>query len=742
MDLGNRTYTVDALGEVIGYTDAKSQSFSMQYDLLSRLTKRTEPDLTTTWVWGATPANYNVGKLQSESSVSSAGTYSETYGYDTVGRLHSQAIQRPVQGTATFYYNYQSYTGFLDSMQYPVSTGSKPLQLQYAYPYGVLNSIRDYNAQANYFWVADTTNPRGQITQETTADLSTDPQIVTNHTYDAVTGWLSANLTGVGGGSALQNESYLYDYVGNVTQRQNNNVGLTEGFFYDNVYRLDHSMLGATKNLQMGYDAMGNITSRSDIAGGATWTYDSTRKHQVTQAGSSSFTYTYDANGNAKTRNGTTLIWTTYNYPSYVATATESANFDYGPDRQRWRMTYDSGAGMETTYYATPLFEEVATSAGTDYRHYIYAGGKPVVVVSRTSAGAINTRSLLTDHQGSISAVITDSTGGFYAKESFTAYGTRRVADTWSGTPSTQDRTAMDGVTREGYTFQTVLGAMGLNHMNGRVQDAVTGRFLSADPNIPGARNTQSYNRYSYVNNNPLTLIDPTGFKDCIETEAGGCVELFVESSRGHGGGPGSAPYAPGGGHSGGGDGGNPDELAPIVVTAQRQQSVQECLDSIVNGNETSEADAAGNAASAASATADRSAEVMDESLADSLRVGRPLASTTATLDPMIFRGVQYSNVYAWRAGQAVNSLLLSGSARVLGGAGTVIDGYSAVQNFSNGNTSEGALDLTSVGAGTAMFISFSATAPVAIPTLVFVKTLPANIRANAILTCHEIAGP
>jgi hypothetical protein len=46
----------------------------------------------------------------------------------------------------------------------------------------------------------------------------------------------------------------------------------------------------------------------------------------------------------------------------------------------------------------------------------------------------------------------------------------------------------------------------------------MVGRFLSADPHIPDPTNTQSYNRYSYVNNNPLTQVDPTGFdsKSCI----------------------------------------------------------------------------------------------------------------------------------------------------------------------------------------------------------------------------------
>jgi hypothetical protein len=48
--------------------------------------------------------------------------------------------------------------------------------------------------------------------------------------------------------------------------------------------------------------------------------------------------------------------------------------------------------------------------------------------------------------------------------------------------------------------------------MNGRVQDAVTGRFLSADPYITEPGNTQGFNRYAYVQNNPLTFTDPSGF--------------------------------------------------------------------------------------------------------------------------------------------------------------------------------------------------------------------------------------
>jgi hypothetical protein len=66
---------------------------------------------------------------------------------------------------------------------------------------------------------------------------------------------------------------------------------------------------------------------------------------------------------------------------------------------------------------------------------------------------------------------------------------------------------------------------MGLNHMNGRVQDATTGRFLSPDPVIQDSSSSQDYNRYTYVMNNPLTYIDPSGFDTtltCPDCAGGG----------------------------------------------------------------------------------------------------------------------------------------------------------------------------------------------------------------------------
>lgn len=48
--------------------------------------------------------------------------------------------------------------------------------------------------------------------------------------------------------------------------------------------------------------------------------------------------------------------------------------------------------------------------------------------------------------------------------------------------------------------------------MGGRIYDPTLGRFLQADPFIQAPKNSQSYNRYSYVLNNPMSYTDPSGY--------------------------------------------------------------------------------------------------------------------------------------------------------------------------------------------------------------------------------------
>src|SRR5690606_11191299 len=69
-----------------------------------------------------------------------------------------------------------------------------------------------------------------------------------------------------------------------------------------------------------------------------------------------------------------------------------------------------------------------------------------------------------------------------------------------------------DAATSKGFSGHEMLDQVGLIHMGGREYDPTIGRFLSDGPVIKGLDNVDSYNRYSYVLNSPLSFTDPSGY--------------------------------------------------------------------------------------------------------------------------------------------------------------------------------------------------------------------------------------
>ncbi len=130
-----------------------------------------------------------------------------------------------------------------------------------------------------------------------------------------------------------------------------------------------------------------------------------------------------------------------------------------------------------------------------------------VAIRETINSGAPTTKYLHQDHLGSTD-VITSSTGQVLERQSFDAFGTRRIASTW-GAPGSLITSLFS---TRGYTSHEQLDNVGLIHMNGRVYDPELGRFLSADPMVQAPGNAQSLNRYSYVFNNPLSYTDPSGY--------------------------------------------------------------------------------------------------------------------------------------------------------------------------------------------------------------------------------------
>ncbi len=134
----------------------------------------------------------------------------------------------------------------------------------------------------------------------------------------------------------------------------------------------------------------------------------------------------------------------------------------------------------------------------------------PIVHIKQTGTNAIDAYHYLhRDYLGSIMA-ITDEVGNIVEQRQFGAWG---VVDKFldsSGNTTFDNNSLLN----RGYTGHEHFFGVALIHMNGRMYDAKLGRFLSPDNFIQDPYNTQNFNRYGYVLNNPLMYSDPSG--ECI----------------------------------------------------------------------------------------------------------------------------------------------------------------------------------------------------------------------------------
>lgn len=510
-DMGNWIYSYNSLGELLSQTDAKNQTVSYTYDGLGRSLSRTEPEGTTSWTWGDSAANNNIGQLL---SVSSPGGYSESYTYDSIGRPNTVSYNLDTSYTVGFNYNNQ---GLLDTLTYPETTGASPLKVQHSYSHGMLTQVSDFDTNTPY-WTLDETDSRGRVIEET---LGNNVQQLTG--YDSLTGLIRARQSGNGGSSAnLQDLEYEWDKNGNLTYRLDHlQNGLTESFTYDELDRLTETRINGILDIELDVDSsIGNINSKTGVGiydyttpqTGCSY-YAHTQPHAVRNAGGIS--YCYDPNGNMTQRGIDTITWTSYNKPKKIDQGSNSSEFFYGADRNRWKqIATNSGSAVETTYYVGGLLEAFTSGGITQYRHMI-AGGSDVSIIHTRYSNSSNTNTYYatSDHLGSASA-ITDQSGALIVKQSFDAFGKRRDVD-WDGPPISVDLSTILNVSPPGYTGHEMLDNVGLIHMNGRVYDPNLARFASADPFVQVPDHSQSLNRFSYVWNNPLRYTDPTGYDLC-----------------------------------------------------------------------------------------------------------------------------------------------------------------------------------------------------------------------------------
>ena len=111
---------------------------------------------------------------------------------------------------------------------------------------------------------------------------------------------------------------------------------------------------------------------------------------------------------------------------------------------------------------------------------------------------------LLTDHLGSVVA-IADASGTLTSQQRYLPFGQLRTD--LSGPRITQ--------TDFGYTGQRDLGnEIGLYDYRARFYDSLLMRFISPDSVTSGV-GSQAYNRFTYVNSNPVNATDPSGHVPC-----------------------------------------------------------------------------------------------------------------------------------------------------------------------------------------------------------------------------------
>ena len=210
-----------------------------------------------------------------------------------------------------------------------------------------------------------------------------------------------------------------------------------------------------------------------------------------------------------------TISYTSFNMPLTVLRSGFSSSWVYDADHNRIKQaTNNAPAGQAPSIYYVnpgnqPFFEKhvgIVGSGLTEYRHFI---GGVAIYTQYSNAATVVTKYLLRDHLGS-TTVVTNSAGGVLERYSYDPFGKTRNLN---GSDAASNVMTMPS-TRRGFTDHEMLPEIGggMIHMNGRIYDPNLGRFMTADPHVQAAGYSQSYNRYTYVFNNPLTGTDPSGF--------------------------------------------------------------------------------------------------------------------------------------------------------------------------------------------------------------------------------------
>jgi RHS repeat-associated protein len=551
-DLGTWNYVFDGFGDLVSQTDANNQQFAMAYDQLGRLLTKQNLGTTATaqWIYDAA-GGAGIGKLAAMVSepdpnlngacglpsgavVSGGNRAVKSYAYTALGDL--QAVAECADGD-TFQTSYEYDTIARQSLiRYPMVNG-KQLAVGYHYTgLGHLQYLSDESSDYGILWQAKAMDPFGNVTDELARN---GVEALENRSPG--NGWLvgSTSTAHSDANTIIQNWTYTFDEVGNLLSRQRADhiadAPFTETFTYDalNRVRVVDTNVGAPINAGLGtetfYDSNGNITQKD----GKTYNYGGCQGpgrsgnglHQVCSIDNGP-TFVYDAAGNLTSTGDRTVVYNAHNKATQVTSTAGTLKFMYGADEARVVQAATTGTTTSRTVYVglggtgKSMYERTTTGTTVQHTNFIYAGsahgGNAFAVRLMANDGSTTaSRYLSFDHLGSTTAVsdekghIAAATGPDTELLGYDSWGARRNPD---GQPASPSDTFPSSAGHRDFTGQETVPSVGLINMNGRMYDPVLARFLSPDPKIQTLSDLQNYNRYSYVLNNPLRYVDPTGY--------------------------------------------------------------------------------------------------------------------------------------------------------------------------------------------------------------------------------------
>ena len=423
------------------------------------------------------------------------------------------------------------------------ATGTGKQTLSFSYDsYGRQSEVR-LNGQLveSYSYTAggdlEATQVYGKFDAGNTADY-----LRTAYTYNSLGLVTKTETQGYGGVSGKKEQIDLtYDNVGNIrTEQTYTNYGtaktVNKAYEYDTVGRLTKSTIDG-KATSYTYDAVGNrLTQTSE---GKTLSYSYNNLNQLTSIKEGNTTvasYTYDANGNQKketrqhvsvTVGGKTQVYnreTDYTYDlrgllTGVSVKTPSANEITG------EVTYDTQTTTNTYNAAGKRLKRVEEDKTT---RFYYMGEALLFTTNQdlvmTSENVLNTGGqIIASKRFAVPGVeVTDPFAGQYYFYQYDVRGSvTDILDKNAGLVKGYDYDEFGNTEEKGnesflndvtFTGSVSDASSGLQYMNARFYQPSTGRFLSQDSYSGNPYDPWTQHLYSYCGNNPVNMVDPTGF--------------------------------------------------------------------------------------------------------------------------------------------------------------------------------------------------------------------------------------